>query len=34
MNRSSIRAFGIACFLIGASLLLLDKFGISEIQNG
>ncbi|HWL22909.1 MAG TPA: hypothetical protein VNR38_04040 [Ureibacillus sp.] len=27
MIKSSIRAFGIACFLIGASLLLIDKFG-------
>lgn len=30
MNRSSIRAFGIACFLIGATMLIVDKFGNEE----
>lgn len=35
MNRSSIRAFGIACFLIGATMLIIDIFDReeSEIAN-
>lgn len=33
MNRSSMRAFGIACFLIGASLVLMEQFGINETET-
>ncbi|SOC36234.1 MltG/YceG/YrrL family protein [Ureibacillus acetophenoni] len=33
MSRSSIRAFGIACFLIGASMLLINKFGEAESES-
>lgn len=33
MSRASIRAFGIACFLIGASMLLINKFGDVESET-
>ncbi len=30
MNRKSIRAFGFACFLIGTSFILMDKYKITD----